>query len=177
MTWLLRLYPQRWRERYGGEVAEMLAGAPFSLAIAIDLIAGAIDVWLHPGVTMAAATAATPGKAEEKTMVTRLLRFDCAPGANVKTADQWKAGGVTLGGTILLTLAWMWLHVRIGDNAYVDTFSVMPFIVPLVFSMRYTYLKERPASVQFVFIAGTIALVAALMLAIGFIFASPNPER
>ena len=76
MTWLLRLYPPPWRRRYGGEVAEMLADQRFSLRIAIDLIAGAIDVWLHPSVTLAAAVAAEPHVEEKKTMLQRIARLD-----------------------------------------------------------------------------------------------------
>ena len=57
MTWLLRLYPPMWRRRYAAEVAAMVDGRGFSLAVAIDLVAGAIDVRLHPSATLAAATA------------------------------------------------------------------------------------------------------------------------
>ena len=58
MTWLLRLYPSSWRRRYGDEVAGLLADRGFSFSMAVDLVAGAIDVWLHPSVTLAAAVAA-----------------------------------------------------------------------------------------------------------------------
>lgn len=171
MTWLLRLYPRSWRRRYGGEVAAMLAGRPFSLAVAVDLVAGAIDVWLHPSATLAAATAAS--RQEERTMQGRLARLDCAAlmGSDVTRADQWKAAGVTVGLTVVLTLAWMFVHVRIGDNPYVDSLSIMPFIVPTLFSMRYTWLKRRPAIVQAVFIGGMSLLVAMLMLAAGWLAA------
>ena len=173
MTWLLRLYPPPWRRRYGGEVAEMLAGRGFSLRIAVDLIAGAIDVWLHPSVTLAAAAAAGTKheEEEEKTMLSRILRFDCATayGPNVTKTDQWKAAGVTVGGTLVLTLIWMAVRVRIGDNDYVDSLSVLPFMIPFLYSMRYTYLKDRPASVQAVFIGGFSLFLTAFMLATGWL--------
>ncbi len=162
MIWLLRLYPRRWRQRYGEEVSEMLSRTPFTLATAVDLIAGAIDVRLHPAATMRAAAAASQIKVEDDMMMTKILRFDC--GAGFTSADQWKSAGVMLGGTVVLTVAWMWLHVRLGDNPYVDTLSVMPFLVPIVFSMRFTYLKGRPASVQLTFMVGVILLVAVTML-------------
>ena len=170
MTWLLRLYPPTWRRRYGGEVAELLAGHGFSLRIAVDLIAGAIDVWLHPSVTLAAASAAVTTHEEEKTMLNRIMRLECAGyGPNVTKADQWKAAGVTVGGTVVLTLIWMAIHVRIGDNNYADALSVMPFMIPFLFSMRYTYLKDRPAGVQAVFIAGFSLVLTAFMLATGWL--------
>ena len=104
-------------------------------------------------------------------MLNRILRFECAAayGPNVTKADQWKAAGVAIGGTLVLTLIWMAIHVRIGDNDYIDALSVMPFMIPLLFSMRYTYLKDRPASVQAVFIGGFSLLLAALFLGAGWI--------
>jgi hypothetical protein len=173
MTWLLRLYPPPWRRRYGGEVAEMLADRGFSLRIAIDLIAGAIDVWLHPSATLAAAAAAQPEAEQKKTMLQRIARLDCsgALGPDVTRADQWKATVVAVGGTIVLTLAWMAAHIRIGDNAYVDSLSLMTFIIPLLYSMRYTYLKKRSLGVQVVFVGGFSLLVAAVMLGAGWIAA------
>ena len=167
MTWILRLYPRPWRRRYGGEVAAMLEGRPFSLHTAVDLIAGAIDVWLNPSATMAAATASTE---REKTMTNRIAGLSCAlTDPNVTRADAWKAAGVTIGLTIVLTLAWMGLHVRLGDNPYTDSLSVMPFILAYLFSMRYTSLKDRSWAVQAAFIGGFSTIVAAILLAGGWI--------
>jgi hypothetical protein len=89
----------------------------------------------------------------------------------VTNADQWKAGGMMVGLTLALTLIWMYAHIRIGDNPYVDSLSIMPFMVAALFSMRYTYLKQRAASVQAVFIGGLSLAIAALMLAAGWISA------
>jgi hypothetical protein len=170
VTWLLRLYPSSWRRRYGDEVAGLLADRRFSFRMAVDLVAGAIDVWLHPSVTLAAAVAAE-SKAEERTMLNRIISLDCgtAPGASVTKQDQWKAAGAAIGGTVVLTAIWMAAHVRIGDNDYVDSLSVLTFVIPWLFSMRYTYLKDRPASVQAVFIGGFSLLLAAMMLGAGWI--------
>jgi len=166
--WLLNLYPRAWRRRYGDEVAEMLAGRGFSLRTSVDLVAGAIDVWLHPSATLAAARAAQPTE-EEKSMLNRIARLDCALNPDVTTADQRKALMVTLGGTLILTLAWMTARVRLGSNTYIDALSVMPFLIPFLFSMRYTELKGRPAAVQAVFIGGFTVLLTAFMLAAGWV--------
>lgn len=171
MTWLLRLYPPPWRRRYGGEVAQMLADQPFSFRMAIDLIAGAIDVWLHRSATLAAAIAAEPRFEEKKTMLQRIARLDCGTGPDVTRADQWRATAAALSGTVLLSLAWMAAHRRIGDNAYVDSLSMLTVTIPWIYSLRYTYLKTRPGSVQAVFIVGFSVLMAVLMLGAGWIAA------
>jgi ABC-type transport system involved in cytochrome bd biosynthesis fused ATPase/permease subunit len=144
MTWLLRLYPSLWRRRYGGEVEEMLAHRRFSFRIAVDLVAGAIDVWLHPSETLAAASAAST-KTEEKTMLNRIARFDCAAltGVEITKAEQWKATAVAVGGTVVLSLLWMAAHARTGDNAYVDALSIMPFIIPFLYSIGAGWLAEK----------------------------------
>jgi hypothetical protein len=173
VTWLLRLYPRVWRQRYAGEVAEMLAGRGFSLRIAVDLIAGAIDARLHPSETLAAAVAAAQTAPEERTMLSKVLRFDCSAlyGASVSKADQWKAGMSTVAWTAVLTLAWMGLHVRLHDDPRVDSLSMMPFMFSMIYSMRYTYLKERPGSVQAIFIGGTTLVIGLFLLAVGWIAA------
>ena len=149
----------------------MLAGRGFSLRIAIDLVAGAIDVWLHPSVTLAAAAAADTKHEEEKTMLSRIMRFECATafGPNVTKADQWKATRVSVGGSLVLTLMWLAVRVRIDDTHYIDALSVMAYTIPFLFSMRYTTLKDRPTSVQAVFIGGFTLLLTAFMLGIGWL--------
>jgi hypothetical protein len=177
MTWLLRLYPSPWRRRYADEVAEMLAHQGFSLGVAVDLIAGAIDAWLHPVLLDprldggGAAASAAGAKTQEKTMLNRIARLDCSAmiGHDITKEEQWKSAGVAVGGTVVLSLIWMAVHARVGDNQYVDSLSLMTFLVPYLFSLRYTYLKKRPASVQAVFIGGFTLLLAALFLGAGWI--------
>jgi hypothetical protein len=169
MTWLLRLYPRLWRRRYGDEVALMLAEQGFSLATSVDLIAGAIDVWLHPSATMAVAAAGSDVK--EKTMTSGIAKLNCAAllSPNVTKADQWRALGMTIGLTVVLSLAWMALHVRTHDNPYVDSLSMMPIVTSWLFGMRYTYLKDRGWAVQAAFIGGFSAVVAAILLGAGWV--------
>jgi hypothetical protein len=46
---LLGLYPRAWRRRYGQELEPILGTEQLSLSLAIDLVRGAIDAHLHPG--------------------------------------------------------------------------------------------------------------------------------
>jgi hypothetical protein len=48
MNWLLRLYPARWRERYGEEFGAVLASQRVSVGLVVDVLGGAIDAHLHP---------------------------------------------------------------------------------------------------------------------------------
>jgi hypothetical protein len=50
MKWLLRLYPTRWRRRYGDEFSALLENQPLTLKVALDILIGALDAWLRPQV-------------------------------------------------------------------------------------------------------------------------------
>ncbi len=48
MPAILRCYPRAWRERYGDELADLLAREPRSPRLAFDLALGAIAAHRHP---------------------------------------------------------------------------------------------------------------------------------
>jgi hypothetical protein len=48
MTWWLRLYPTRWRGRYGEEFAALIQDRGWSLATGYDVLRSVLDAWLHP---------------------------------------------------------------------------------------------------------------------------------
>lgn len=170
MTWILKLYPPRWRRRYGEELRSLVGAQRFSIGNTIDLIAGAIDAWIHPQMTAAVQPAAAEG---EKTMLAKTMKLRCAGyGPHVTKADAWKSAAVMLGVTAVLTIAWVWLRVRIDDDPYVDAFSLMPLFAGLLMSMRYTYLKGRSGAAQAIFIGGTLAMVALIFGLAGWIAAS-----
>src|SRR5688500_17431892 len=45
---LVRFYPARWRERYGEEIADLLATERPSVPRAVDMVRGLLDAHLHP---------------------------------------------------------------------------------------------------------------------------------
>jgi len=171
VTILLWLYPAAWRRRYGAEVEQMLAGRAVSLRVAVDLIAGAIDTWLHPSQTLAAAHAAAVTTPEERTMLSRILRFDCAGVYGISKEDQKMAAISTIGWTLVITLAWLGLSLRFPKDPRVESLSMMPFIFSIIYSLRYTWLKDRPRSVQAIFIGGLSLAMAVFFLGVGWIAA------
>src|SRR5438552_17270888 len=60
---LVRFYPASWRERYGEEIADLLATEPPSVPRAVDLLRGLIDAHLHPEL-VDSALAAVPAAGE-----------------------------------------------------------------------------------------------------------------
>lgn len=47
-TWLLRLYPHTWRERYGEEFEALLEECPLSFMSLLDILMGALDARVAP---------------------------------------------------------------------------------------------------------------------------------
>jgi hypothetical protein len=169
MTWLLSLYPPRWRRRYGDEVRALIASQPFSLHATIDLIAGAIDAWLEP--QKFPMQPAEAGGKEGVTMFGTMIKTGCAASRRpVSREDAMKSMAVNIGGTLLITALWMTLHIRrIGNRTYVDAFSSMAFLVPYLFSLRYTSLKGRSLKTQSIFIGGMILVLALIVTAAGWL--------
>jgi hypothetical protein len=60
---LVRFYPARWRERYGEEIADLLATERPSVPRAVDMVRGLLDAHLHPEL-VDSALAAVPAAGE-----------------------------------------------------------------------------------------------------------------
>ena len=166
MTWLLALYPPRWRRRYGDELRALIGAQPFSLHAVIDLMAGAIDAWLEPQKIPMQQDATQEGEM----MIGTMMKLGCAgSGGRVTREDAWKSAAVMLGGTLLLTALWMAMRVRFGARTYADAFSAMAFLVPYLFSLRYTSLKGRSLRTQSIFIGGMILVLTLILGTAGWI--------
>lgn len=166
MTWLIKLYPPAWRRRYGREMAELVASQPASFGTAIDLVASAVDAWLNPQSSTAAAAAGSKG---ERAMMAEKLQLRCAGyGAPVTAKDGLKGAAFIIVGTLVLTLAFSWAMGRYGKNPYLESLQSMSFLFPMLYSQRYWALKGRPASVQAVLIGGPALIVLAIALAAGW---------
>ena len=169
---LLLLYPPAWRARYTDEFVETIGAHPFSVGLLVDVVAGAIDAWLHPEFVTAAAARPAAAPKGERAMIGRMLKLRCTGyGPEISTQDAWKGAGVMIALTIAFTLAWMWAHITTDDNAYVDSFAVMPFLAAYLLSMPFTSLKGRSRASKAVFIGGSLLVLTAGCLAVGFISA------
>ena len=150
--WLLRLYPREWRERYGPEVAAMLADEKRSLRLVVDLLAGAIDARLNPQTITRGASMPTP-------------LFRCAPAAATR-ADLRKSNLTILGGTLLFSLLYIVArHQFPAARPYLDTLAYTSFSVPIVIGSYWTELKPYPPRVRIVLIFAMSGVIVAILLA------------
>lgn len=104
------------------------------------------------------------------TMIGTMWKLGCAgAGGRVSREDARKSAAVTLGGTLLLTALWMALRLRLNERTYVDAFSTMAFLLPYLFSLRYTSLKGRSPRTQGIFIGGMILVLTLILGTAGWI--------
>src|SRR5882724_3620795 len=101
MTWLLRLYPARWRARYGEEFSAVLASQRASVGLVLDVLGGAIDAHLYPQIQN---SKSKPIK-EEDTMTLLMLQRCSAGGPKLSPGDQRIASFfMTMSGLVMAVL-------------------------------------------------------------------------
>ena len=165
LTWLLKLYPPRWRRRYGRELEELVAARRFSIGAAADLIAGAIDAWLNPQLAAAAAAAVPAVTTDSKGDVSMIARTCAFEMREVSAIDKAKSTAVMIGGTLFLALLYTWSVWQFGKNTYGVALFPMAYFLPMLISLRWTSLKGRSNRTQAIFIGGfSIGLTAFFLL-------------
>lgn len=162
MTWLLHLYPPRWRRRYGKEFVALIAPQRFSFLTVLDILGGAVDAWIEPQSHLA--SSAAPQPEGETTMVAKMMRLRCAgSGEAPSRADSLKGAAVILAGTLVSVLAATWMQRRAIAPVFAETLMSGGWLFAFVLAMPYTTTKGWPARTQAVFMAAVMAVVGALM--------------
>ncbi|HJR58552.1 MAG TPA: hypothetical protein VJ813_04120 [Vicinamibacterales bacterium] len=157
---LIRLYPRAWRERYGGEMRELLASQKLSLRTFTDLVAGAVDARMNPQQL----PAALPGRMEGSTIMVRAFR--CAP-QGVTVRDQWRGAAWMAGGSIALTAFGILLKMKIGPNALSEGLMYAAFPAALMLSSECTYLRPySPAARKVMSFGGAAFVVVIIWIAV-----------
>ena len=168
MTWLLKLYPPRWRRRYGEEFLALIAPQPFSFGTVFDIIGGAIDAWTQPQSHLAARAAAQPEG--DAIMLAKVMRLRCAGyGEKATTVDALKGAGVVLGGTTLSVLVATWLRRQSVDPVYTQALMTNGWLLAFIASMPYTTLKGWPGRTQAIFMGVLSAVIVLIALGAGWL--------
>lgn len=161
MTWLLYLYPPRWRRRYGREFVELIASQRFSLLTVFDIIGGAIDAWMQPQPHVAA-RAATHAEGDT-IMLAKVMRLrSTGHGEQPTPADAMKQAAVVIGGSLLSVIIATWMQRRALHPEYAEALMVNGWLIAFVVSMPLTTTKGWPMRTQCVFIGGVLAVLLGL---------------
>jgi hypothetical protein len=166
MKWILLLYPEAWRRRYGGEFLELLRTQRLSIGLIVDIAAGVVDAWLHPQETeVQQATAAQ----EDNMALATMMRQGCAGyGHPLTRQDRRKAAATTLGVALVLSACLLWWQANSPGSRLVSLWP-MAFFGAYLPSLQFTHLKGRSARTRFLVIGGAVALFSAFFLIVGWI--------
>jgi hypothetical protein len=156
---LVRLYPRRWREKYGEEMEHVLADQPVTLRLIVDVLAGAVDAHINPQVSSKATNAPD---ARGGTAVTKLLTH-CQP-QDITASDYSRSVVVLFGTTIVLAMLHIQLKRALGDHPFVDAFGASTFPIAVLASSWGTYFKRYSLAAKLSFVLGLGALVFLISL-------------
>lgn len=157
-SWLVRLYPRAWRERYGAEMSAMLEQMSLTPAAVIDLVAGAVDARVAPHLL---ASRSNSSSEKEKAMLSSMMKR-CAAGPALSVRDQWIGASVMLGSCLLFSVAYVYAAHRYRGNELVDAFGVMAFPAALLISMPFTYVKGHSRITQWIIVGVSLVILAAI---------------
>ncbi len=158
MTWMVRLYPAAWRERYGKEFAVIMADQRPSLGMIIDVLAGAVDAHLHPQVRSKDAQS-TKGD----TMTDAMMKRCESGGPVLARQEQWTAGLGMVASTLILSTAFIVLRKIYHDTPAVEGLGYTIFPGMLVFYAQMAYLRKRTASTQMLLVGGMMGILYLIM--------------
>ena len=159
MSWLLKLYPRTGRQRYGAEVAELVASQPRSVQLVIDLVAGAIDAHWAPQAFTEHVERTASVDAGGTDVIARLI--GCRVNGQMSRRDQWLSGALTIGGSLVVAGILMFG----GDDPMVETFALV--MLPGVWhvSTQPFYLRGHSARAKVVLIGGPLVVLTAIAVA------------
>jgi len=164
MTWLLRLYPRAWRERYGAEVADVVASRPKSWQLAVDLLGGAVDAHLKPQAFAGRMEAETAGTSGGKDMVTRLLKCESRSRIKMTRKEAWLGAALTIGSALVIAGIMLFDRGPVGEAIGLTMFPGV-----LVVGLQPAYLRGHSTTAKIAVIGGTFLVLFLIGLTAGLI--------
>lgn len=157
MIWLVKLYPAKWRERYGEEFAEILARQRPSIGMIMDVLGGALDAHLHPQIHVQQLTL------EGDTMTDSMMQRCAAGGPALSKREQLTAGIGMLVGSLALTIIYVILRKIYHDIPAVEGFGYTILPAMLLFYAQMAYLRRRTFGAQVFLVGGMLGFLYLIM--------------
>jgi len=162
MNWLLRLYPEAWRERYGEEFGAVLARQRASVGLVLDVLGGAIDAHLHPQIQF---SHSKEDKGDDRMTLAMLQR--CALGGpKLSPSDRRIARRVTIGSALVLAALEIGLtKIYRGAPAVQALIYASGPALGLVYEQT-AYLRKRSWAAQAFILGGGVSATYLFILAV-----------
>ncbi len=162
MSWLLRLYPARWRERYAEEFGAVLASQRASVGLVLDVLGGAIDAHLYPQIQN---SNSKPIK-EEDTMTLLMLQRCSAGGPKLSPRDQRIASLFMIFSALVMAALYIGLTKIYHSAPAVQALFYASFPALALIYGETAYLRKRPWLTQVFILGGGLSGLYLFMLAV-----------
>ena len=166
MKWLIQLYPEAWRKRYGDEFATVLASQHASLGLVLDVLGGAVDARLHPQI------GDSRSKQNEGDKMTNQMMKRCAAGGpKLSPADQKIASITMLASSLAMAILYIALTKIYRSLPAVQALGYASFPAMWFIYEQTAYLHKRrwftQALIGFAGVAGMyLVMLAACEIAV-----------
>ena len=166
MNWLLRLYPARWRERYGEEFGAVLASQRASVGLVLDVISGAIDARLYPQIhPQTQHSDAKPIKRED-TMTLAMLQRCAAGGPKLSPSERKIASQLSIMSALVMAVLYLVLTKIYREAPAVQAVYWTSIFFPSIIYQQTAYLKKRLWLTQALVLGAGLSAMYLFMLAV-----------
>jgi hypothetical protein len=162
MKWLLRLYPARWRERYGEEFGAVLASQRASFGLVLDVIGGAVDAHLYPQIQT---SDSKPIKEEDK-MTLALFQRCAAGGPKLSPSERRIASRLSISSALVIAALYLVLTKIYREAPAVQAMWWTSFMFPNFIYQQMAYLKKRLWPTQALVLGAGLSAMYLFMLAV-----------
>jgi hypothetical protein len=162
MKWLLRLYPARWRARYGDEFAAVLATQRTSVGLFVDVLGGAVEAHLHPQIQY---SSSTPVQGED-TMTLAMFQRCAVGGPKLSPAERRIAYWLSIGTALVIAMLYLVLTKIYREAPAVQALYWSSIFFPNFIYQQTVYLKRRFWLTQALVLAAGFSTMYFFMLAV-----------
>ena len=167
MNWLLRLYPARWRERYGEEFSAVLASQQASVGVVLDVVAGAIDAHLYPQIHRSQIQQSDSISIKgDDTMTFAMLQRCAAGGPKVSREDRCVAALYAIVSALVIAALYLGLTKIYRGAPAVQALLYASFPFTALVEEQTAYLRKRSWLTQAFLMSGGFLGIYLLMLAV-----------
>ncbi len=162
MTWMLKLYPRAWRERYGAEIEEVVSSQRPSLQLAVDLLGGAIDAHIKPQALARRLEAESSGTGGGSDMVSRLLACERRDSGDLSMREAMISGSIAIGAALAIAAA-----MFLTDDELVKTILLTMSPGFFVLGSQWYLLRGHSLPARLALIAAPMVVLFLIGLAAG----------
>ncbi len=170
MNLLLRLYPARWRERYGEEFAAVLASQRASPGLVLDVLGGAVDAHLHPQIQHSDSKP-IEDRTGDDTMTLEMLQRCAAGGPRLSASDRRTASLFMILSALVMAVLYIGFTKLYPAAPGVQALFYASFPCLALIYGQAAYLRKRPWLTQAFILGGGLSAMYLFMLAVCLISA------